>query len=73
VIPVHASYGWVVVGVSATVSSLAWSVRSTFALFYVALLGEFAWSRGEAAIASPAAEAGRYTSEPMMQRRSRPA
>jgi MFS family permease len=39
-----------VVGVSATVSCLAWSVRSTFALFYVALLGEFAWSRGEAAI-----------------------
>lgn len=44
------SYGWVVVGVSATVNSLAWSVRSTFALFYVALLGEFAWRRGEAAV-----------------------
>ena len=44
------SYGWVVVGVSATVNSLAWSVRSTFAVFYVALLGEFAWRRGEAAI-----------------------
>ncbi|MGH7389720.1 MAG: MFS transporter [Candidatus Rokuibacteriota bacterium] len=43
-------YGWVVVGVSATVSSLAWSVRSTFAVFYVALLGEFAWRRGEAAL-----------------------
>jgi MFS family permease len=39
-----------VVGVSATVNSLAWSVRSTFAAFYVALLGEFAWRRGEAAI-----------------------
>ena len=44
------SYGWVVVGVSATVNSLAWSVRSTFAVFYVALLGEFAWRRGEAAL-----------------------
>ena len=43
-------YGWVVVGVSATVNVLAWSVRSTFALFYVALLGEFAWRRGDAAL-----------------------
>jgi MFS family permease len=43
-------YGWVVVGVSATVNSLAWSVRSTFAVFYVALLSEFAWRRGEAAL-----------------------
>jgi MFS family permease len=41
---------WVIVGVSATVNSLAWSVRSTFAVFYVALLGEFAWKRGEAAV-----------------------
>jgi len=38
------------VAVSATVNSLAWSVRSTFALFYVALLGEFGWARGEAAL-----------------------
>ena len=28
-------YGWVVVAVSATVSSLAWSVRSTISVFYV--------------------------------------
>ena len=40
----------VIVAVSATVNSLAWSVRSTFALFYVALLAEFGWARGEAAI-----------------------
>ena len=46
----HARHAWVVVGVSATVNSLAWSVRSTFAAFYVALLGEFAWRRGEAAL-----------------------
>jgi MFS family permease len=39
-----------VVGVSATVNSLAWSVRSTFALFYVAVLGEFGWRRGDAAL-----------------------
>ena len=43
-------YGWVVVAVSATVNLLAWSVRSTFAAFYVALLGEFAWRRGDAAL-----------------------
>ena len=46
----RSSYGWIVVGVSATVNSLAWSVRSTFALFYVALLGEFGWGRGQAAL-----------------------
>jgi MFS family permease len=44
------SYGWTVAGVSAIVNSLAWSVRSTFGLFYVALLGEFDWSRGETAL-----------------------
>jgi MFS family permease len=44
------SYAWIVAGVSATVNSLAWSVRSTFALFYVALLGEFGWGRGQAAL-----------------------
>jgi MFS family permease len=39
-----------VVAVSATLSLLAWSVRSTFAVFYVALLDQFAWRRGEAAL-----------------------
>jgi MFS family permease len=39
-----------VVAVSAIVNSLAWSVRSTFAVFYVALIGEFGWRRGEAAL-----------------------
>jgi MFS family permease len=38
------------VAVSALASSLAWSVRSTFALFYVALLEEFGWARGDAAL-----------------------
>jgi MFS family permease len=47
---VPSSYGRVVVGVSATVNSLAWSARSTFGLFYVALLGEFGWERGQAAL-----------------------
>jgi hypothetical protein len=31
-------YGWVITGVSALANTLAWSVRATFALFYVALL-----------------------------------
>src|SRR6202048_1373919 len=39
------SYRWMVVGVSTAVNALAWGVRSTFALFYVAMLGEFAWGR----------------------------
>ena len=41
---------WVVLGVSTGVNALAWGVRSTFALFYVALLNEFAWDRGSAAL-----------------------
>ena len=48
--PSPRSRAWVVVGVSAVVNALAWSPRSTFALFYVALLGEFGWRRGDAAV-----------------------
>jgi len=48
--PAHPSRAWVVVGVSAVVNSLAWSPRATFAVFYVALLGEFGWRRGDAAV-----------------------
>jgi MFS family permease len=43
------SYGWVVVSVSTAVNTLAWGVRGTFALFYVAMLAEFGWGRGAAA------------------------
>jgi len=39
-----------VVGVSTAVNALAWGVRSTFALFYVAMLEEFAWGRGATAL-----------------------
>ena len=42
-------YRWIVVAVSATVNALAWGARSTFALFYVALLEEFPWGRGPTA------------------------
>src|SRR5258705_13266883 len=41
---------WTVVGVSTTVNALAWGARSTFALFYVAMLEEFAWGRGPTAL-----------------------
>src|SRR5205809_1036164 len=43
-------YRWVVVGVSTSVNTLAWGARSTFALFYVAMLEEFAWGRGATAL-----------------------
>jgi MFS family permease len=41
---------WTVVGVSTAVNALAWAPRSTFALFYVAMLEEFAWGRGPTAL-----------------------
>jgi MFS family permease len=43
-------YRWVVLGVSTAVTALAWSVRSTFALFFVEMLGELAWGRGATAL-----------------------
>ena len=43
-------YRWIVVGVSTAVSGLAWGARSTFALFYVAMLTELAWGRGPTAL-----------------------
>jgi len=41
---------WTVVGVSTAVNALAWATRSTFALFFVAMLEEFAWGRGPTAL-----------------------
>jgi MFS family permease len=41
---------WTVVGVSTAINALAWGARSTFALFYVAMLEEFAWGRGPTAL-----------------------
>ena len=45
-----ASSRWTVVAVSTAVNALAWGVRATFALFYVAMLAELAWGRGAAAL-----------------------
>jgi len=41
---------WTIVGVSTAVNALAWAARSTFALFFVAMLEEFAWGRGPTAL-----------------------
>jgi len=41
---------WTVVGLSTAVNALAWGPRSTFALFYVAMLQEFSWGRGPTAL-----------------------
>lgn len=43
-------YRWVILGASTAVTALAWSVRSTFALFFVAMLGELGWGRGATAL-----------------------
>ena len=43
-------YGWIIVALSALANALAWSVRSSFALYYVALLEEFGWQRSETAV-----------------------
>jgi MFS family permease len=43
-------YRWAVIGVSTIVNALAWAARSTFALFYVAMLDEFGWGRGPTAL-----------------------
>lgn len=41
---------WTIVAACALANMLAWSVRATFALFYVALLEHFGWPRGAAAV-----------------------
>ena len=44
------SYRFIVLAASTAANTLAWGVRSTFALFYVAMLGELAWGRGPTAL-----------------------
>ena len=41
-----AAGAWVVLGVSTAVNAIAWGMRGTFALFYVAILAELGWGRG---------------------------
>ena len=42
-------YGWLIVAGSVAALGLTYSVMYSFSVFYVALLEEFAWGRGEAA------------------------
>jgi len=42
-------YGWVIVGVSLITITLSTSMRSSFSVFYVAILKEFGWGRAETA------------------------
>jgi sugar phosphate permease len=42
-------YGWIIVILGLVSMSFWFGVRSSFSVFYVALLEEFHWSRGESA------------------------
>ena len=42
-------YGWVIVGVAVLSMSFWFGIRSSFSVFYVALLEEFPWNRAESA------------------------
>jgi MFS family permease len=42
-------YGWIIVGVALISMAFWFGIRSSFSVFYVALLEDFAWSRGETA------------------------
>ena len=44
-------YGWVIVAVSFITLFLALGMRLSFGVFYVAILGEYGWGRGETAAA----------------------
>ena len=43
-------YGWVLVGLSFVTSAIGFGVRATFGVFFVALLEEFHWPRGDVAL-----------------------
>ena len=42
-------YGWVIVGISFAAMAVAYGVRNSFCVFYVAILKEFGWSRASTA------------------------
>lgn len=42
-------YGWVVVGVSFITVFLALGMRSSFGVFFIAILGDYGWGRGQTA------------------------
>jgi MFS family permease len=42
-------YGWVIVGLSMISMAFWFGIRTTFSVFFVALIDQFHWSRAEAA------------------------
>lgn len=42
-------YGWLIVGILALTMMLTYTVRSSFNIFYLAILDEFSWTRAETA------------------------
>src|SRR4030043_1795852 len=45
----HFYYGWVIVGLSMVSMAFWFGIRTTFSLFFVALIDHFHWGRAEAA------------------------
>lgn len=43
-------YGWVIVGVCFLTIAVSYAIRYNFAIFYVAILDEFGWSRADTAL-----------------------
>ena len=44
-------YGWVIVGLAMISMSFWFALRTTFSVFFVALIDQFHWGRAEAAAA----------------------
>ena len=47
--PIKFYYGWIIVGLGLVSMSFWFGIRSSFSVFYVVLLEEFHWTRGESA------------------------
>ena len=43
-------YGWWIVAIAFVVNAFGWSTRASFAVIYVAILGDLGWSRAEAVV-----------------------
>ena len=46
-------YGWVIIAVSFSTLFFTHGIRNSFGVFYVAMLQEYGWGRGETAGAFP--------------------
>ncbi|MCL5025620.1 MAG: MFS transporter [Chloroflexi bacterium] len=43
-------YGWLILGMGCLATSIAYGIRGSFSVFYVAILQDFGWSRAETAL-----------------------